>query len=215
MVRALELSLFPELAPDRSVGPVLGSVIGGTNADLIAAVAPLYLTGSVCDLTYGRGGWWRRFTPSPFVGHDIDTDGVDFTALPEPDGTYDAVCFDPPYIPYGGTTARPDFANRYGIEGGRSRAELDALIAAGLTEAARVTRQWVLVKCNDYTNGRRLHAGSVKMINTATELGLPLWDLIIHHTGSGPGGNTANREPPRARRHHSYLIVFNVKGSFS
>ena len=35
-------------------------------------------------------------------------------------------------------------------------------------------------------------------------------DLIVHHTGSGPGGHNIFT-PKRARRHHSYLLVFTPK----
>jgi len=54
--RDLQLSLLPDLRPDKPVGPVPQSVQHvSTNAELIAAVAPIYLTGSVLDVTYGRG----------------------------------------------------------------------------------------------------------------------------------------------------------------
>jgi hypothetical protein len=62
--RAVAHSLFPDLQPDKPVGPILPSVFTGTNADLIAAVAPFYLRGHVLDCTYGKGKWWNRFRPS-------------------------------------------------------------------------------------------------------------------------------------------------------
>ena len=44
---------------------------------------------------------------------------------------------------------------------------------------------------------------------TTTALALGCWkhDQIVHHTGSGPGGHNIF-DPKRARRHHSYLLVF-------
>lgn len=208
--RPIQTSLIPEL--ERPWGPIPGSVQTGTNAELIATVAPLYLTGSVLDVTYGTGGWWRNYTPQPFTGHDLATDGVDFRSLPYPNQSWDAVCFDPPYIPQGGDhhMATGDWGNRYGLTRSLSQRDLDALFTDGITEAARVARTWVLVKCTDYTSSATLTVGSVKVVNTATALGLTVWDLIIHHTGSGPGGhNIVNIQ--RCRRHHSYLIVFKVK----
>ena len=78
-LRHVQLSAFPDLQPDKPIGYILPSVFQGTNADLMAAVAPYYLTGSVCDLTYGEGKWWDRFTPDPFVAHDkYKLDGVDY-----------------------------------------------------------------------------------------------------------------------------------------
>ena len=52
--RHVQLSAFPDLQPGKPIGYILPSVFQGTNADLMAAVAPYYLTGSVCDLTYGE-----------------------------------------------------------------------------------------------------------------------------------------------------------------
>ena len=215
-VRFVEQSLFPDLKADRPVGPILPSVFVGSNADLMAAVAPYYLTGSVCDLTYGEGKWWDRFRPSPFVAHDkFKLDGVDFTALPEADDTYDTVCFDPPYVASGGESATlGDFQHAYGIGGFRidgGNKGLGDLIQAGLSEAVRVSRRWVLVKCMEFAQG----GGSTNDFRDipfevsvgAVALGCHKYDQIVHHTGSGPGGHNIFN-PKRARRHHSYLIVF-------
>lgn len=206
-VRAVELSLFPDIKPDKPVGPILPSVFVGTNADLMAAVAPFYLTGSVCDLTYGEGKWWDRFRPDPFVAHDkFKLDGVDFTALPEADNTYDTVCFDPPYVVSGGeSTHLGEFQDRYGIGHFRTSGadELNVLVTAGLA------RTWVLVKCMEFAQGTERDFHDVPHDVTVAAKALGCWkhDQIVHHTGSGPGGHNIF-DPKRARRHHSYLLVF-------
>lgn len=216
--RPVAMSMFPDIAPDRPTGPLLGSVVTGTNADLIAAIAPLYIDGhTVLDVTYGRGGWWKRYRPAGLVAHDLALDGVDFRELPEHDHSVDVVCFDPPYVPAGGqrstvvTRGEQDYRDRFGLTEYRSQAELDALIADGLAECARVARHWLLVKCSDYVNARHFTLGHRRVLNAADRLGLTndgdAWDLIVHHTGSGPGGHNIF-EPLRARRHHSYLLVF-------
>lgn len=216
--RPVEQSMFPDHAPDRPRGPLLGSVIGGTNADLIAAIAPLYLDGnSVLDVTYGEGAWWRRYRPEQFSAHDLHKlDGVDFRALPEADRSVDVVCFDPPYVTSGGVATNDsaaDFRDRFGIDRTTdygAEEELTALILAGLREAARVARVWVLVKCMEFTSSRRFHDMPHAIKTTAYDrLGLTLQDQIVHHTGAGPGGHNIFT-PIRARRHHSYLLVFAV-----
>jgi hypothetical protein len=164
----------------------------------------------VCDVTYGEGGWWRRFRPENLVAHDLHKgDGVDFTALPESDDVYDAVCFDPPYIPQGGyeTSTAPGFVGRFGLTS-RSGSDLWDLIGAGLAECVRVTKPggFVLVKCMDYTNGGAFHLGHRKVLDIADEIDVRCHDLIVHHAGSGPGGHNIFK-PIRARRHHSYLVV--------
>lgn len=198
---------------ERNVGPVPGSVFTGRqNADLIATYAPLYLTGSVLDVTYGEGLWWRRFTPNPFTFHDLKIDGVDFRDLPHPDRSFDTVCFDPPYVPAGGvrstgqTEAERRFRDSFGLEP-RSLAELNALNLAGLAECARVFDRFLLVKCMDFVTGGAFTLGHKTMLDRAQELGLVCWDIIVHAAGTGPGGHNIT-DILRARRAHSYLLVF-------
>ena len=218
-VRPVQTSMFPDIQPDKPIGKILPSVFQGTNADLMAAVAPFYLTGSVCDVTYGEGKWWDRFKPDPFVAHDkFKLDGVDFTDLPEADDTYDTVCFDPPYASSGGAPSAaiqdPKFQNRYGIgatTGAASGRALDLLIASGLREACRVARHWVLVKCMEFADSG-FHDVPHLVTVQAAGVGWVKHDQIVHFTGSGPGGHNIF-DPKRARRHHSYLLVFRKDAS--
>lgn len=222
-------SLFPALPRpvqtslmagfERSVGHIPESVARGDNADLIASIAPLYLTGSVLDVTYGRGAWWRRFTPATFAGHDITVDGVDFRNLPHEDGSWDAVCFDPPYVPRQGTkpAARLEdgaYRARYGINVPRGPRELEQLHRDGLAECARVARAFVLAKCCDYVNSRRLRLGHLAMIDAGEAVGLRVHDLIVHTAGPGPGGSQITTVK-RTRRAHSYLVVFSARSARS
>jgi hypothetical protein len=219
VTRPVEQSMFPDVAPDRPRGPILGSVVGGTNADLIAAIAPLYLDGNtVMDVTYGLGRWWTRYKPPELICHDLDPtkgDGVDFRALPEADRSVDVVCFDPPYVTSGTIGLDPGprtFRERYGIdrETGYGREdELVELILSGLAECARVAIKWVLVKCMEFTSSRRFHDMPHIIKAGASDMGLALHDVIVHHTGPGVGGHNIYT-PIRARRHHSYLLIFAV-----
>ena len=204
---------------ERPVGPIPMSVVSGYNADIIASIADLYLTGSVLDVTYGKGMWWTRFTPDPFTFHDLETvDGVNFCALPELDNSFDAVCFDPPYVPAGGsrtsgqTAGEKRFRESFGIQERRTDAGLQELIMAGLTECARVTNCWLLVKCMEFVSGGKFRDMPTDITNGCRALGLDKWDVIVHDSGTGPGGHNI-WEPLRARRAHSYLLVFRKPGS--
>lgn len=215
--RAMQLSILPDL--ERPVGPVPPSVLTGTNADLIAAVAGIYLTGSVLDITFGSGGWWRRYRPEPFAAHDLELDQIDFRRLPDAAASWDTVCFDPPYVPQGGGRAngyvRPDEATyraRFGLTEPRSRLEMDTLIAGGIAEACRVARSWVLVKCADYTSGQQFHLGHLAVIDAGRAAGYRVHDLIIHHSGHPVGNGYRTRTIIRTARHHSYLVVLTPIG---
>lgn len=225
-VRPVQVSMFPDLAPDKPTGKILPSVFVGTNADLMAAVAPYYLTGSVLDVTYGEGKWWDRFKPRDFSAHDkYKLDGVDFTALPESDNSFDTVCFDPPYVTSGGVTTREAFQHAYGIGDRRevnSRTsegyrQFEEWLSAGVREAIRVSRQWVLIKCMEFSQGPsvalpfRFHDIPHVVTCAALDAGAVKHDQIVHHSGSGPGGHNIF-DPKRARRHHSYLLVFSKRG---
>lgn len=202
-----------DVADERHVGPMPQSIVAGDNSALIASIAPLYLTGSVLDVTYGRGVWWRRFKPEQFTYHDLALDGVDCRELPYEASTFDTVCFDPPYIPTRGAhTASPKLKGRfrasYGLMQPRTAREVEDLVSRGLAEAARVTRQWVLAKTCDYAeNGHVFKLGHVSAIAAGEAAGLRVHDLIVHHAGVGPGGGRIT-EIRRARRAHSYLVVF-------
>lgn len=218
MKRPIALSMFPDHKPDRPTGPIPLSIQLGSNADMIAAIAPLYLTGSVLDATYGLGNWWSRFTPDPFTWHDLAKDQVDFRDLPEADRSIDAVTFDPPYIQNssavsiaGASAGGLDLIGRFGLTEARTVAELwDGLIAPGLAECQRVASSWVLAKCMDYANGRGLDLGHRRMLDLGDTLGMRLHDLIIYtHGAGGPGGHQINTIK-RTRRAHSYLLVFEA-----
>jgi hypothetical protein len=183
---------------------------------LIASIAPLYLTGSVLDVTYGGGAWWRRFTPEPF--------GVTTTSSRTAWTSARCRTSTTPGTPCASTRrtsraarwrrarARDRPASAYGLTVRRSRAELEALIAEGLAECARVARQWVLAKCCDYAeNPEVFRLGHVTTIVAGEKAGLRVHDLIVHAGGSGPS-NARLRTVRRTRRAHSYLIVFVKRG---
>lgn len=216
--RDVQLSMVEGM--ERPVGKIVPSVITGPNAELIRSVAPLYLNGSVLDVTYGGGKWWELYRPDPFTFHDLALDGVDFRTLPHADREFDTVAYDPPYTESGGestgSVAAANFQSRYGI-GVRNiayqRGRVDNLILDGLTEVCRVASQFVLVKCMEYAqgpsngNGKDFHDVPTMVTNAAAAVGWTKHDQIVHYTGTGPGGHNIFTVK-RARRAHSYLLVF-------
>lgn len=212
MKRDVQLSMIEGM--ERPVGPIPQSVIVGSNAELVRRIAPLYLCGSVLDVTYGKGRWWDLYRPEPFAFHDLELDGVDFRALPYPRRSWDAVCFDPPYVESGSrsTSSRTEFLEGYGLGTERDErvdpAETRGLMVAGLLECCRVAEAFVLVKCMEYVAWHRFHDAPTLLINAAAGAGWELHDRIVHNTGGGIGGGYRIRTVKRCQRAHSYLLVF-------
>lgn len=197
------------------------SVFQGNNAELIAhCVRPLWIDDNafVCDATWGKGSWWTRWMPTHFVAHDLFTlDGVDFRNMPEPDGTFDVVAFDPPYVAPGGRASSTikEMHQRYGMDQApRTPDELFDVIAAGIRECVRVLAPGgrLLVKCMDYVSSGRFQGGHHNVVGHALAEGLEQVDEFVHYTGTGPQPTVNLDGTPRrqvhSRRAHSFLCVF-------
>jgi len=194
-----------------------------TNGDLIVDVARLgYLRHdwTILDPTFERGTFWSRWRPPGLVTSDLNPDSlaehtpVDFRALPWPDGTFDAVVFDPPYKLNG--TPTHDVDARYGVAGPyTSRVDRHRLMIDGLTDCARVLRRpttdrpsYLLVKCADQVNGGRVRWQTRMMTEHAETLGLDLVDSFLFRAGRPqPDG----RRQQHARRGYSTLLVFTYR----
>lgn len=205
-------------------GPVLSVIDERRNGPMIAEVARLWIkqTDRVLDVTYGRGLFWTHFRPTHLETHDLAADGVDFRRLPEADGTFDVVVFDPPYISKGGretstlAAAGNDFMARYGLyDAPKGAANLRTrLIGPGIFECARVLAPGgrLLVKCMDYIESGNYQQGRKYVIAAAELAGLEQVDEFVHHSGTGPQPLTNRDGSPRpqlhSRRAHSVLCVF-------
>jgi SAM-dependent methyltransferase len=139
------------------------TVTAGTNADLIAAVAAVYLPDRalVCDMTYGKGTFWKkcrhrevtiyasdlskRHTETaqldflcPLQTHFVQ---ADFRHLPYPAGVFDLCVCDPPYIHHGDSHVTDASYNNAATTGGLYHKDIMATVyLPGILEAARVVK---------------------------------------------------------------------------
>jgi hypothetical protein len=196
------------------------SVAHGTNGRLIRSVCRLHLgpDDTIADITYGRGAFWSEVgdgVRARVTGSDIVTvagANHDFRALPYPDRSFDVVVFDPPYIHTGNATHR--HADRYGFGAvaGYTMADVLRLYVAGMTEARRVARKMVWVKCKDGIESGQQHWLHCDVRTEAMRLGLTPRDLFVL---VGNGGMTVARwdSQHHARKVHSYLWVFDSRSA--
>jgi tRNA G10 N-methylase Trm11 len=193
---------------------VLAAYDWPSNAELIADVARLgYIKDDdrVLDPTYGAGTWWKKFCPTNLVAHNRNLDKSDFRNLPYPDGSFDVIAFDPPYVAVGGrtTTGIADMHDRYGLtDAPTSPAGVQALIEAGLNEMNRLVKPkgYILVKCQDYISSGQFWNGTYLVQQHAYFISLRLVDRFEHISGIRP--QPPGRRQVHARRNLSTLFVF-------
>lgn len=183
------------------------------NGALIADVARLgWLRDDdrVLDPTYGLGVFWTRWQPRTLVGTDINPDksltgaSVDFTNLPWPKPMFDAVVFDPPYKLNGTPDAEVDA--RYGVDEPRTWQERMGLIEAGVIECARVSKDRLLVKCQDQVSSGRVRWQTDLVTWAAQQAGMVKRDRLDMTGTTRP--QPAGRRQVHAQGRPSTLLIF-------
>lgn len=187
-----------------------------TNADLMADCATLgYLDGSVLDLTYATGRFWRKHRPFFLVTNDIDVEmdadrHLDATCTGLEAKSFDTVVFDPPYKLNGTSTGKGPAASDvgYGVGGPYvTAAGRHGLLVDGTVEALRLARRFVLVKCMDQICSGSYHPQTFIAYQAAVATGARLVDQL-HVLGGRAQPN--GRRQVHARRNYSTLLVFGA-----
>jgi hypothetical protein len=198
------------------------TVVRGTNADLIAVAAKLYLPAgaTVADVTYGKGVFWRNLATARFtlLSSDIDPEAgvtvADFRALPYEDGSVDVVVLDPPYV-HGGVVAGVDRCyNNAATTPQLGHDSILKLYRQGIVEATRVVRPGgqLWVKCKDEIESGRQRWSHIELLDIACGLGWRGRDLFVLTPSSRIPANRGRRQL-HAHKTHSFLWILDKRAA--
>jgi len=203
------------IEPAGADGEPVFNCIQGTNADLIATVARLYLKKGdrLADITFGRGVFWRNLNLSDYLFYKSDKitcpgSPHDFRQLPYKARFFDVVVFDPPYAHYAeGMRVEPCYQNA-STAGRLSHRDIMEGYERGMTEATRILKPGgtLWVKCADEVEASHQRRGHVEVFQVAQRLGLEDEDLFILMQETPPVTN--GRRQRHARKNCSFLWVF-------
>jgi len=196
-------------------GESIFNCIQGTNADLIATVARLYLRKGdrLADITFGRGVFWQNLDLANYSFYKSDKitcpgSPHDFRQLPYEAHFFDVVVFDPPYA-HAGDTMRVEPCYQIACTaGGLSHRDIMGSYERGMTEATRILKPGgtLWVKCADEIERAVQRRGHIEVFQIAQGLGLIDKDLFVLMQEAPPVTN--GRRQQHARKNCSFLWVF-------
>ena len=161
------------------------------------------------DPCYNVGAFYRNgVVCGPETKSDINpllsgVQKLDVRNLPFASGRFNSIIFDPPFIVTGGKDGR--MSNLYGSFG--SVAALEQFYRESLISLQRVLRARgiLIVKTQDFVNGRKQHIFLNYVLNLAGELSFVVKDLFVLLAKSRPISKTFKQQ--HARKFHSYFLV--------
>ena len=184
--------------------------VGYDQQEIINNILTLYNKGNPIDFDpcYNKGGFYRNGKViEPTIKSDINpllqgVEKLDVCYLPFFD-KFKCIMFDPPFLVSGGAGGK--MMKRFG-----SFESVDALkkfYKMALTSLHRALKRngILIIKTQDFVNGRRNYILMPEIISMARDVGLEIKDLFILVAKSRPN-KIKNQQ--HARKYHSYFLVF-------
>ena len=188
--------------------------INYSQEEIINNILKLYNKGNPIDFDpcYNKGGFYKNGdVKEPKIKSDINpvlhgVEKYDVRYLPFVE-TFNCIIFDPPFIIAG---PNGKMGSLYGsfinIEDMRSFWR-DSLISL---QRALKSRGILIIKCQDFVNGRKNHIFLNEILNMAGDINFKIKDLFILLSKSRP---INIKKQFHARKYHSYFIVLKKLSS--
>jgi hypothetical protein len=183
-----------------------------TNGQRVMDLARLgYLPDPVLDPTIGwEAGMWKKYQPDVLIGSDLFADRhaavmASFMALPFSDNAFASSLFDPPYKFHGGTSG-DEMQTRFGVDRPHTIPEIREFYEVGAVECARVSREYVIVKCQDQVCGGKKHWQTIWVHNAMAAVGWRQRDMM--HLANWTGLEQQERAQQHIRGNYSTFLIF-------
>lgn len=181
--------------------------------EIINNILKLYNKGQPIDFDpcYNLGGFYRdNIVNAPRIKSDItpllpEVLKLDVRNLPYVN-MFNCIIFDPPFIAGGGSNGI--MAKRYSSFNSVSELEKFYVSSFSSLQRALKNRGLLIVKCQDFVNGRRNYIMLNCVLNLARDFNFNVLDLFILLSKTRP---TKIKNQQHARKYHSYFIVLKKK----
>lgn len=186
----------------------MNSVANITSYQAIASLLNLVKAQEpILDVTYGNGVFWKGSTRK-VVGCDLNPKRAkdfieDFTALSFVDAQYPTVVFDPPFHPFVNSHENKRYSGL-----GKNEKELKELFMKGTSEAWRVTKHHLIVKCQGFIHN---HSPQWMPLWAIEICGEPFEWLIVSREQKLISGRW--KEERSLRRNHADYLLFSKYGN--
>ncbi len=183
--------------------------VGYDQQEIINNILTLYNKGNPIDFDpcYNVGGFYKSgVVAQPTIKSDINpllpgVEKLDVQELPYKN-QFKCIMFDPPFIVSGGRDCK--MAKRFGSF--ESVEELRVFFSKSFYSLQRAlkNRGILIVKCQDFVNGRKNYIFMPEVISMARDKNFKILDIFILLSRSRP---ISMKTQQHARKYHSYFLV--------
>jgi len=178
------------------------------SSDCIKAILDLHFPyGHIIDVNYGLGVFYKLVPNRTVTGIDLKGTGdivADNKHLPFQTDTFDVGVCDPPYRRGSGNKR---YENRYG-KAPCTEARVNASYVELLPELIGVSRDGIIIKCQDTPDGHKFLARHIAIIGMVRALtGLDVHDIAITSRFGGPN-NITNGTQRFFQQSFSYYLIW-------